>query len=39
MRPASAMCALVLAATIFMVACQGSNLTAPHRGLDLAQIQ
>jgi hypothetical protein len=37
MRPASATRALAFAVTIFMVACQGSDLTSPDRGIDLAR--
>lgn len=36
MRPVSALCALALAATTFMVGCEGSGITSPARELDLA---
>ena len=36
MRPVSALCALVLASTTFMVGCEGSGITSPSRELDPA---
>jgi hypothetical protein len=36
MRPVIALCSLALAATTFMVSCQGADITSPTREVDLA---